>query len=191
LNRSGSNLKEILRYLGAHIRSLGFKGSGQHFRRVEDDFVFVINIQGSSSGDVFYVNLGAQPTFIPAECDAPLATLKEYECVMRRRVGKAWSWVLDDETRVALLDQLDVEQDAFFGTVRTLRSALIRDSIDELLRKFSSRSTPGKAALHLARAAAALGHAAVADALVARGLALAGERATGLIHDLRSVGQES
>jgi hypothetical protein len=46
---------------------------------------------------------------------------------------------------------------------------------------------PARAALHLARAAASLGHAAIADALVKRGLALAGERATGLIHDLKNV----
>jgi Domain of unknown function (DUF4304) len=182
-------LKETLKTLGAHIRSLGFKGSRQNFRRVEDDYVFVINIQGSRSGDVFYVNLGAQPTFIPAECDASLSTLKEYECVMRRRVGKEWKWALDDGTRLALMHQLNVERKEFFGTVRDLRRALADDSIDELLRRFSMGSSPGRTALHLARAAVSLGHAAVADALVTRGLASAGEHATGLIQDLRLVGQ--
>jgi hypothetical protein len=54
----GAGLKEILQYLGAHIRALGFKGSGQTFRRVEDNYVFVINIQGSRSGEGFFVNLG-------------------------------------------------------------------------------------------------------------------------------------
>lgn len=182
-------MKEILQILGAHVRSLGFKGSGQNFRRVEDDYVFVINIQGSRSGEVFYINLGAQPTFIPAECDSPLSTLKEYECVMRRRVGKEWKWVLDDEARLALIRQLDVEQKDFFGAVRDLRRAITDDSIDELLRRFSMGSPPARTALHLARAAATLGHAAAANGFVTRGLALAGEHATGLVQDLRFVGQ--
>ena len=182
-------MKETLQNLGAHIRALGFKGSGQNFRRVEDDYLFIINIQGSRSGDVFYINLGAQPTFIPAECDAALSTLKEYECVMRRRVGNEWMWSLNGEERLALIHQLDVEQKEFFETVSDLRAAIARDSIDELLRKFSMGNPPARAALHLARAAASLGHTATAKALVERGLALAGERATGLISDLRTVGQ--
>jgi Domain of unknown function (DUF4304) len=101
-------LKEILKRLGAHIRAAGCKGSGQNFRKVDERYVFVINIQGSRSGDVLYVNLGAQPTFIPAECYARLATLKEYECVMRRRVGDAWEWSLSDQAGHALIHQLDV-----------------------------------------------------------------------------------
>ncbi|MCS0583322.1 DUF4304 domain-containing protein [Massilia pinisoli] len=182
-------MKEILQYLGAHIRTLGFKGSGQTFRKVEDDYVFVINVQASRSGDVFYVNLGAQPTFIPAECDAALSTLKEYECVMRRRVGEEWNWDLNDEARLALIGQLEAEQKAFFGTVRELRTAMAQDSVDELLRKYSVGKLPARAALHLARAAAFLGHSAMSHALVERGLTLAGPHATGLIHDLQTVGQ--
>nr|WP_091656676.1 DUF4304 domain-containing protein [Massilia sp. PDC64] len=176
-------------HLGAHIRTLGFKGRGQNFRRVEGEYIFIINIQGSRSGEVFYINLGAQPTFIPAECDASLSTLKEYECVMRRRVGNEWNRDLDEAARLALIRQLDAEQEAFFGTVRGLRTAITQDTPDELLRKFSMGNPPARTALHLARAAASLGHAAIAGALVKRGLALAGERATGLIHDLKNVGQ--
>jgi hypothetical protein len=180
-------LKEILSHLGAHIRTLGFKGSGQNFRRVEDEYIFVINIQGSRSGKVFYVNLGAQPTFIPAECDASLSTLKEYECVMRRRVGNEWDWDLDETARLALIRQLGAEQEEFFGTIRGLRTAIAHETTDELLRKFSMGKPPARAALHLARAASALGHAAIADALIKQGLVLAGERATGLIQDLKNV----
>lgn len=182
-------MKEILRYLGAQIRAFGFKGSGQNFRKIEDDFIFVINIQGSPSGDVFYVNLGAQPTFIPAVCDADLSTLKEYECVMRKRVGDEWSWTLNDEGRRELIHQIETEQKEFFGTVGTLRTAIAQDSIDELLRKFSMGTTLARTALHLARAAAFLGHTATANTLVERGLILAGERATLLIHDLQTVGR--
>ena len=182
-------MREILQYLGAHIRALGFKGSGQTFRKIEDDYVFVINVQGSRSGNVFYINLGAQPTFIPAEGEAVVSTLKEHECVMRRRVGGEWKWDLNDEARLALIQQIEAEQKAFFGTVGLLRTAIAQDAVDELLRTYSMGNPPARAALHLARAAAFLGHTATRHALVERGLMLAGERATGLIHDLQSVAQ--
>jgi hypothetical protein len=185
----GAGLKDILQYLGAHIRALGFKGSGKTFRRVEEDYVFVINIQKSRTGEGFFINLGAQPTFIPAECGAALSTLKEYECVMRRRVGDEWTWTLNDAARLALIRRIEAEQNAFFGTVRQLRAALAQASADELLGKYSMGTPPARAALHLARAAACLGHSATSHALVERGLALAGSQATALIHDLRTVGQ--
>lgn len=182
-------LKEVLKELGAHVRTLGFKGSGQNFRKVEGDYIFVINIQGSRSGDVFFVNLGAQPVFVPAECNASLSSLKEYECVMRRRVGNEWPWSLDEVALLALKRAIEMALDQFVGTALTLRTAIAHDTVDELLRKFSLGTTPARAALHLARAASFLGHAAIADVLVERGLTLAGERATGLIHDLQAVRQ--
>lgn len=183
-------MKELLKSLGAHIRMLGFKGSGQNYRKVEDDYIFVINIQSSRTRDVFYINLGAQPTFIPAECDAALATLKECECVMKSRIGKEWSWVLDKEALLAVVREIDSKQSEFFGLVRTLRSSIFTDCVDELLRKFSAGSPPARATLHLARAAAFLGSVATANALIEHGLSTAGERATGLIYDLRLVRQE-
>lgn len=183
-------MKELLKSLGVHIRSLGFKGSGQNFRRVEDEYIFVINFQASRTGEVFYVNLGAQPTFIPAEGGAALATLKEYECVMRSRVGKEWSWNLEGDALLALAREIEARQAEFFGLVRTLRSSICTDSVNELLRKFSAGNPPERATLHLARAAAFLGCAATANALIERGLSTAGERATGLIYDLRLVRRE-
>ena len=176
-------MKEILKDLGSHIRSLGFKGSGQNFRKLEEDFVFVINIQGSSSGKDFYVNLGAQPTFIPTKCDRPLATLKEYQCVLRTRVGVRWEWSLDEQALDALKREIELTQREFFVLARTMRASIAQDSVDQLLDKFKM----GNAALHLARATAALGHPDKAEALVERGLSTAGERAPGLIHDLQAV----
>lgn len=188
-HHSRTGLKDTLKNLGTHIRALGFKGSGQNFRKVIGDYVFVINIQGSRSGDVFYVNLGAQPAFIPAECDASLTTLKEYECVMRKRVGNDWRWTMSPEAFDALIHQLDIEQKEFFGAVAGLGTAMMEDPVNDLLQKFSMGNPPARAALHLARAAAVLGCRDTANALVERGLALAGERATALIHDLEAVGR--
>jgi len=63
-------MKDLLKLIAPRMRELGFKGSGQYFRRSEDDFVFLVNFQSSRSSEVFFINLGAQPTFIPAEGDA-------------------------------------------------------------------------------------------------------------------------
>jgi len=180
-------LKAVLKTLGAHIRSLGFKGSGQNFRKIDSSYLFVINIQGSRSGETFYINLGAQPTFIPAECDASLATLKEYECVMRKRIGSDWNWTLSHMELDALIHRIDAEQTEFFDTVASLDTVIMEDSVDDLLQKFCLGNPPAKAALHLARAAAVLGCGDRSRALVERGLELAGERATGLIQDLKAV----
>jgi hypothetical protein len=60
----------------------------------------------------FYVNLGAQPTFIPAEGDASLKTVKEYECILRRRVGSEWPAELSDAQFASFLDELVATQHA-------------------------------------------------------------------------------
>lgn len=176
-------MKEILKDLGSYIRSLGFKGSGQNYRRIEDDFVFVVNIQGSSGGQVFYVNLGAQPSFLPTTSDSPPETLKEYQCILRTRVGKDWKWSLHGGELDELKREIDITQRSFFGLARTMRASIAQDSVEDLLNKFRM----GNAALHLARAAIVLGQTAKADALAERGLAMAGERASGLIRDLQAV----
>ena len=81
-------------------------------------------------------------------------------------------------------------QSVFFGNAQTLRNALATDSPDELLRKFSSGTTEAAATLHLARAAAQLGHLETARRLVDRGLELASDGATGLRADFRRVLEE-
>jgi|SRR6185312_11020987 len=138
-------------------------------------------------GDNFYVNLGAQPVFIPAEGAADLAKIKEYECVLRRRVGKEWCWQMSDQLLASLEAEIAAAQEAFFGSAQTLRSALATDPPDELLRKFSSGTTEARATLHLARAAVRLGHLETARQLVDRGTALAGDRATILRAELQRV----
>lgn len=180
-------MKEVLKQIGPVLRSLGFRGSGNYFQKTEGDFIFLVNFQGSSWGENFYVNLGAQPTFIPAEGDADLSRLKEYECVLRRRVGQDWPWGMSPERFNALVKAITSTQADFFGNAQTLRSALAVDTPEDLLRKFSSGTTAAKAALHLARAAAALGHRNTALALVARGIELAPDRASGLRDDLQEV----
>jgi hypothetical protein len=187
VGQTGDVVKEILKRVAPILRALGFRGSGQNYRKTEGDFVFVVNFQGSRWGDNFYVNLGAQPAFIPAEGDADLDKLKEYECILRRRVGKEWPWELSDRLFASLHEELSSAQAEFFGRAQTLRSALAIDSPDELLRKFSAGTTEARATLHLARAATKLGHIETARKLVDRGLELAGDGATILRAELQRV----
>jgi hypothetical protein len=168
-------MKEVLKKVAPSLRALGFRGSGQNYRRQEGDFVFVINFQGSRWGDNFYVNLGAHPVFIPAEGDADLSKLKEYECMLRRRVGGMWPWQMTDEHFVQLEREILSAQTKFFGNAQTLRGALATDGPDDLLRKFGAGTGKIRATLHLSRAAATLGHLELARKLVSRGLELLGD----------------
>jgi len=180
-------LKDVLKRVAPILRGLGFRGSGQNYRKTDGDFVLVVNFQGSRWGDNFYVNLGAQPIFIPAEGDADLKTLKEYECILRRRVGTEWPWQMSDQLFDSLQREIMTAQASFFGRAQTLRDALAVDSPDDLLQKFSAGTTEARATLHLARAAARLGYIEKARMLADRGLELAGDRAAILKAELRRV----
>ncbi|MCI0390486.1 MAG: DUF4304 domain-containing protein [Acidobacteria bacterium] len=102
-------MREVLKKLAPSLRSLGFRGSGQYFHKTEGAFIFVVNFQGSRGGDEFFINLGAQPVFIPTEGNAnpDPKRLKEYECIFRTRVGDRWRWEMSDAkigTLEAVLD---------------------------------------------------------------------------------------
>ena len=153
--RQTQRMHSTLKKIGPALREVGFRGSGQNYRKADGDFVFVINFQGSRWGDNFYVNLGAQPVFIPAEGNADLVKLKEYECMLRKRVGNDWPWEMSDETFASLQTEIISAQAAFFDHARTLRKALEMDAPETLLRNFASGTTEARATLHLSRAAAA------------------------------------
>jgi hypothetical protein len=182
-------VRDILKKLAPALRAAGFRGSGQNWRKTDGDFRLIINFQGSPTGDKFYVNLGAQPIFIPPECDADLSKLKEYECILRTRVGRERPWDLSEVDAAALEAEILAAQKSFFGHASTLRAALAKDDIEVLIEKFSAGTTRARATLYLARAAAALGHRARALELVERGLDLAGD-AYMLRADLQRIKQQ-
>ncbi|WP_143036450.1 DUF4304 domain-containing protein [Collimonas sp. OK242] len=183
----GDDVHEIFKKIAPTLRSLGFRGTGQNFRKSDNDFAFVINLQVSRSGENFFVNLGAQPTFIPAEGNAELGKLKEYECILRKRVGKDWSFHMSEEAIASLIAEISSAQASFFGDVQTMRQALAVEPPEELLRRFSSGTTQARATLHLARGAVKLGYLNVAKQLVEYGLLIAGDAATLLRADLEAV----
>lgn len=184
-------MKDVLKLIAPKMRKLGFKGSGQNFRREEGDFIFLVNFQGSLGGERFYINLGAQPTFVPAEGYADLKSLKEYECVFRRRVGRDWFWAIPEQDIPELVAEIEKISSEFFGQAQTLRDALAHDGVRELLGKFNSGVANARATLHLARGAQNLGLYEIAIELASHGLTVAGERAVSLISDLRKVVEES
>jgi hypothetical protein len=70
------------------LREEGFRGSGTTLRRVREAVVHIVNVQGSTSADGFYINLGAHLTFLPMEGGGVVVAgrLKEYECAFRDRL---------------------------------------------------------------------------------------------------------
>jgi len=98
------------------LRSLGFKGSGRHFRKLDKDFIRTVNLQGSQSGGRFVVNLGLQPLGIPNAIGEHVdpKKIKEIECAFRYRLSDNgcevwWPYTSDPKTMVqAACDAADL-----------------------------------------------------------------------------------
>jgi Domain of unknown function (DUF4304) len=88
--RLESSIKD---HLSPVLKSDGFLGSGRTFRRLSDDFIHVVNVQGSRYGGRFAVNLGIQPRCIPDVLgNSPDATkISEVLCEFRRRLSETMS----------------------------------------------------------------------------------------------------
>ena len=88
--RLESSIKD---HLSPALKSDGFFGSGRTFRRISDDLIHVVNVQGSRYGGSFTVNLGIQPRCIPDVLgNAPDATkIREVLCEFRRRLSETMS----------------------------------------------------------------------------------------------------
>lgn len=81
------------------LREQGFKGSGQHFRRINGDVIHTINIQNNKYGGSCCINLGLHLSFLPIAWPKDqmpdLSTIKEIDCVFRMRLapkGKSDYW---------------------------------------------------------------------------------------------------
>ena len=104
-----ASLPRLERALREHfvpsLRVDGFSGSGRSFRRVRDGWVHVVNVQGSSYGGLFAVNLGLQPLSIFDVLGEPPDPKKITEplCEFRRRLSSAgadqwWTYVSTQES---------------------------------------------------------------------------------------------
>jgi hypothetical protein len=81
----------IREYFSPILREEGFRGSGRTFRRVINDLIQIVNIQGSVYGGRFAVNLGVQPEAVSNVLgDVPDPhKITEPECVFRRRLRES------------------------------------------------------------------------------------------------------
>ena len=74
---------------GPKLRELGFKGSGQNYRRLIGDVIHAINIQGNRWGGSCTVNLGIHVTFLPDTLNKMRdpATFNAINCEFHRRIA--------------------------------------------------------------------------------------------------------
>ena len=86
--------KHISKVFGSEMRQMGFKGSGFHFTRESDDFLFVIGIQGSSWGPSCCVEFGVQPKALRTNgfTEIDFKKLKVYECELTARLSPRWGY---------------------------------------------------------------------------------------------------
>ncbi len=98
--------------LAPKLRGIGFKGSGQNFRRINGEIINTINIQAHKYGGSCAVNLGLHLTFLPlnwADQLPDIRKIKEIDCEFRMRLAPKdksdywWKYggLLDSPTRKA------------------------------------------------------------------------------------------
>jgi hypothetical protein len=134
------------------LRRQGFVGSGRTFRRLVDEAVHVVNVQGFYYGGRFAVNLSAHPLGLPCVGGRTLDARKitEEKCEFRHRLtegpaGRTWDHDGTAEGMAAALrDAATVFQEcgqAFFkmftgsdSVFRTFTSAALRSGDSTLVR---------------------------------------------------------
>lgn len=181
------------------VRRAGFRGSGQNFYRSTEAFVLMVNIQASSAGGKFCVNLGIQPVALP---NAKLPKPKEYECAFRQRLTEGegdlwWSYCEDRASIVAaasaaaqLFETRGVElftQQGFADSPILHLTAEAFASGDSRFAGFGGANA--RIAHILSELRYAAGKAEEARAFAKIGLEWAGPQATGLRADLNMLAQ--
>ena len=173
-------MREIVARLAPTLREAGFRGSGRTFRKLVGEFVFVLQFQSSRHADEFYVNLGAHPCFIPAEGHADVRRVDPSQCLLWTRVGRSWPRPSTPRREQELLAMLATDGKRFFDEAKGLREAIVTDPVGDVLRRYSGQArTEARTALHLGRAALALGALDNAERFLEIGFELCGH-ATGL-----------
>lgn len=71
------------------LRADGFTGSGRTYRRVVNDWIHVVNVQGSRYGGEFAINLAVHPLAVPDVLGnaADPKTITQELCEFRRRMA--------------------------------------------------------------------------------------------------------
>lgn len=156
------------------LRSVGFAGSGFHFRRITGEVINTVSIQRSQSGRECAVNLGLHLTFLPMcwkEELPDLKSIKETDCEFRTRLtpkGKEDFWwkyggLLDPPSRsIQHLIQTYFEWgEGQFDKYKSAADVASMFSLDDVRKgnwmgEFGGKTAP-RAALAMARVHAHLG----------------------------------
>jgi hypothetical protein len=167
------------------LRDQGFKGSGTTLRRVREPVIHVVNIQGSSSADGFYVNLGAHLDFLPTEGGGSVGPgqLHEADCAFRDRIDpppKLRRWPYARTSVGKLLSEWERQGPAFFE-----KYSVFPDDFRVIVEAAVATPPAPYDGLKYARIASHLGLRDQAAALARVALANVAPAATGLRAQLR------
>lgn len=129
INASSPPIESAIReHLSPLVRADGFSGSGRTFRRVLDDWIHVINVQGSRDGGQFAVNLAVHPIAIPdlrGDVPNPKKITQEL-CEFRRRMSDSETrkdrWWKHEATAESLVAAVREAADTYTKTGRSLLS---------------------------------------------------------------------
>jgi hypothetical protein len=188
-----SFLKVLAAGLYPSLRAEAFRGSGTTLRRIQEPVIHVVNVQGSTSTDGLYVNLGVHLSFLPTEGGGICvpAKLKEYECAFRDRIDPAppaglgrWPYgssrVEAEATVHQLLQEWEQQAHRFFGRYSPFPGAFA-----DLVRAAVVSPPHPRDGLKYARIAVRLDLRAEATNLARQALATVSEGATGLRGSLK------
>lgn len=194
MNASSPRLESSIR---AHLRPLlkddGYAGSGRTFRRVRNNLVQIVNVQGFSYGGRFAINLGVQPLAIPdatGKQPDPLK-IKESECEFARRMAESGvdQWWRHRSTTESMDEALRAAAEVYVRVGRPMLATLAAPDSPIYLMKPDQMpnfrrlllgfcTTDCRMALVLARVRASQGKFIDARAFAAYGLARAGPNAS-------------
>ena len=182
-------LKLLAKRFYPELRKEGFKGSGKTLRRIDEPLVHVVNVQGSHGADGFFINLGANLTFL-----YPLIAEKTLEsnCAFRDRLeppvqfqNRLWPYAASEPDANIVIDEVirawSESGHAFFDAY-----ASYPESFERLIRETDfGEMHPNHVFTH-AKIARQLGQEETAVTLVHNALPAVGAAATGLLSNMQA-----
>lgn len=124
------------------LRADGLTGSGRNFRKVNADWILVINIESSRAGNGFAMNIGLHPSAFPDVLGKPVdpKKLKVQLCEFRTRLPSEnkQTWWQFEADEMALAQAIQAASQTYLQTCRAqLRllssesSALLKAKVDD------------------------------------------------------------
>ena len=106
--------KQVSKTLAAHLRTLGFKGSGFNYLMEARDFIFTIGVQASQYGGQCCAEFGIQPKVIESFGNHKIdhKKLKYYQCELRTRLAgnngadQWWQYSDDPEKNIQIANDI-------------------------------------------------------------------------------------